>query len=356
MTAFSSRSRGTSVYDFHLVDFLASSPALAECNAQVFRLNARQLARFKKAFPDAEKIDPNDATVVAERLRFGRLGMPYKCADARLALQRITRYRFHVAKTLTAEKNHFLAQLFLKFSSFKTLKPFSNTFGATSSSFIEEFLTPDEIMDTPSEKLVDFLADKGKNRFGDPEKVADTLRRVARESYRLRPGLADSVNLVLAMSQRNVRALGASIKEADKAIADQFGAFTNTLQTIPGIGPVYSAGIFAEIGNCDNFPTNAQVARLAGLAWKRHQSGDFTADATPGVFGANRYLRYYLVEAANSVRRRLPDYAAFYQQKYREARDHKHKRAILLTARKLVRLIFRLLKHGEIYRPTSQRA
>jgi len=227
----------TSVYDFHLVDFLASSAALAECNAQVFRLNARQVARFKKAFPDAEKIDPNDAVVVAERLRFGRLGMPYKSADARLALQRITRYRFHVAKTLSAEKNHFLAQLFLKFSSFKTLKPFSNTFGATSSSFIEEFLTPDEIMDIPPEKLVDFLVGKGKNRFGDPEKVAQTLRRVARESYRLRPALADSVNLVLAMSQRNMRALGASIKEADKAVRDQFGAFTNTLQTIPGIGP-----------------------------------------------------------------------------------------------------------------------
>ena len=343
----------TSVYDFHLVDFLASSTELAARNTQVFRLNAREVAKFKTIFPDAEKTDRRDALIIAERLVFGHLDKPYQVADARSALQRLTRYRFHLAKTITAEKNYFLAQLFLKFSSFNTLKPFSDTFGATSTSFIEEFLTPDEILETSPEKLVDFLIDKGKNRFPDPDKVAQLCRRVARESYRLTPKLNDSVQLVLTMSQRSLRALGASVKHVDKAIADEFAVFQTTLQTIPGIGPVYSAGIFAEIGHCERYATNAQVARHAGLAWKRRQSAEFEADVTPGLFGANRYLRYYLVEAANSVRRQLPDYADFYARKSKAARSHHHKRGILLTARKLVRLIFRLLRRGEVYRPPA---
>lgn len=344
----------TSVYDFHLVDFLASSRPLAACRTQVYRLNARQIATFKKAYPDAEKTDRRDAFIVAERLRFGRLGRPYQPADARIALQRLTRYRYHLARTITAEKNFFLTQLFLKFSAYGAFKPFSNPFGATSESVIEEFLTPDEILETPIEELLDFLRRKGKNRFPDPEKVADTLRRVARESYRLRPALNDSVNLVLAMSQSNLRALTASLKHIDQAIADAFGAFPTTLQSVPGIGPVHAAGIFAEIGHCETYPGNAQVARHAGLAWKRSQSADYEADGTPGVSGANTYLRYYLVEAANLVRRYVPEYAEFYRRKYREARERHHKRAVVLTARKLVRLVYHLLKHGELYRPPQR--
>jgi len=341
----------TSVYDFHLVEFLASWAKQAPCKVQVFRLNARQIAKFKHAYPDDHKTDRRDAFIIADRLRFGRLPQPYQPADARAALQRLTRFRFHLAQAITAEKNYFLSQLFLKFSSYSIEKPFSDTFGVASASVIEEFFNADEILQTPPEKLIEYLQKKGKNRFPEPEKVAETLCRVARDSYRLQPKLNESVQLVLAVTQRNLRAFGASLKQVDKAIADAFGAFRATLQTIPGIGPVYAAGIFAEIGYCENYADNTRVARHAGLAWKKRQSVDFSADETPGLFGANRYLRYYLVEAANAVRRQCPDYGAFYRKKYNEVREHKHKRANLLTARKLVRLIFRLLKHGEIYRP-----
>ncbi len=343
----------TSVYDFHILEFLASWARTAPRDVQVFRLNARQVARFKKSFPDDHKTDRKDSFVIAERLRFGHLGQPYQTSDARSALQRLTRFRFHLSQTVAAEKNYFLSQLYLKFSSYSGEKPFSNTFGATSASVIEEFFDADEILRTPPEKLIEYLQEKGKNRFPDPEKVAETLRRVARESFRLRPKLNESVHLILALSHRNLRALGASLKELDKAIAEAFGAFSCTLQTIPGIGPVYSAGIFAEIGCCETYANNADVARHAGLAWKKRQSADVSADETPGLFGANSYLRYYLCEAANAVRMMLPDYAAFYRRKYKEAKKHHHKRAILLTARKLVRLVFHLLKRGEIYRPIA---
>ena len=40
-----------------------------------------------------------------------------------------------------------------------------------------------------------------------------------------------------------------------------------------------------------------------------------------------------------------------YQRKYQEVRKHQHRRAIVLTARKLVRLVVRLLTTNERYRP-----
>jgi len=52
-------------------------------------------------------------------------------------------------------------------------------------------------------------------------------------------------------------------------------AFSITLTSIKGIGEVYAVGIFAEIGDINCFPSEAQIARLAGLAWIRRQSGSF---------------------------------------------------------------------------------
>ncbi|GAW93071.1 hypothetical protein [Calderihabitans maritimus] len=48
---------------------------------------------------------------------------------------------------------------------------------------------------------------------------------------------------------------------------------------------------------------------------------------------------------------REPEYAEFYRKKFTEARHHHHKRSLVLTARKLVRMVFTLLSEGQIYRP-----
>ena len=40
----------------------------------------------------------------------------------------------------------------------------------------------------------------------------------------------------------------------------------------------------------------------------------------------NPYLRRYLGEAANSVRKHIPEYADFYARKYAEVTKHQHKK------------------------------
>jgi hypothetical protein len=64
----------------------------------------------------------------------------------------------------------------------------------------------------------------------------------------------------------------------------------------------------------------------------------------------NRYLRYYLIQAANKMRTHIPEYAAFYARKFTEASKHHHKRALVLTARKSVGLVVGLLHRNEPYR------
>ncbi|MFC3923299.1 transposase [Clostridium punense] len=97
------------------------------------------------------------------------------------------------------------------------------------------------------------------------------------------------------------------------------------------------------------FSNQGCLAKYASLTWRKKQSGNFTADNTFLTKTGNKYLRYYLLEAVASVARHDNEYKDYYYRKYSEALVHKHKRALTLTGRKLVRLIFSLLRNNQLY-------
>ena len=121
------------------------------------------------------------------------------------------------------------------------------------------------------------------------------------------------------------------------------------LQSIPGIGPVFVSGILAEIGDIHAFHSADALAKYAGIYWNRSQSGDYEADNTSMSKAGNKYLRYYLIEATDSIRRNEPSFAAYYRKKYDESNTHHHKRALALTSRKTIRLIYSLLDKNQLY-------
>ena len=345
----------TSVYGNHLVYFLREDFSLSSFNKKIHVLNAKQVDKFKESYPDLPKTDDTDAFVIAGYLRFGRINKEVYMDDYRYkALQNLTRSRFYAVHNLTREKQRFLNFLFLKFSNMAIDNVFSNTFGAASLAVIEEFLSVDDIAGMDFDMLLDFIKSKGKNRFDDPVAVTKALQAAACGSYRLPKTINDSVNQVLSVMISSIRALESQISAFDKAISDQVRLIPNTLQSINGIGPVFAAGLIAEIGDINRFDNQASLAKFTGLAWTKHQSGSFEAQNTKLIRSGNRYLRYYFIEAANSVRRCNSEYARFYNLKFKEVNKFQHKRALALTARKLVRLVFALLKSNRLYTPSDK--
>jgi transposase len=267
------------------------------------------------------------------------------------ALQTLTRARFRAVQDLTREKQRFMNILFMKCSGLAQEKVFSNNYGAAALAVIEEFDTPDDITEMDVEQLASFIAEKGRNRFLQPDEIAKAVQAAARSSYRLPKTVNDSVNQVLPISISSMRAMQAQIKALDRGIARQLVTIPNTLTSIPGIGSVFSAGIIAEIGDINRFQGQAGLAKYAGLVWNEHKSGMFEAQNTRLIKSGNHFLRYYLLEAAFSLVRCDTEYKRYYDLKFNEVNKYQHKRALALTARKLVRLIFRLLKDNRLYKP-----
>lgn len=356
-TDFSSVTIGmesTSIYADHLAVFLRSDAFLKKWNVKVHILNAKQIKKFKESYPELPKTDNIDTLIIADYLRFGRISKEVNLDEKYIALRSLTRARFQAAQNLSREKTRFLETLFYKFSSLDSSNVFSDTFGAASIAVISEFFSVDDINDMPLEELADFIAIKGKNRFDEPERIASELKAAARSSYRLSKTVNNSVNQLLAVRLLGIQSIQKQIKELDTAIASYMDLFPDILSSIPGFGPVYSAGILAEISDIRRFKNHAALAKYAGITWTRRQSGDFEAANTKLILSGNKYLKYYFLEAANKVRMHDTEFRRYYQSKFKEVPKHQHKRALALTARKLVRLVYSLLSTNRLYIPPTK--
>jgi transposase len=340
----------TSVYSWHPSMFFHEDQDLKKRNTRVYTINPKHICNFKGSYVDLDKNDHVDAWFIADRIRFGRVPLTVVIEEQYVALQRLTRMRYRLVHNLIREKQNFLQHLFYKFSSFTT-EVESSVFGhALIELFLEKY-TLEEISSMELENLTQYLREKSKNHFPDPEFIAKSIQKAARSSYRLSKGIENSIDLLLTTLIESIRSITAQIKHLDKAIQKVVKKIPNTLQTIPGMGPICCAAILAEIGGIHRFKNHASLAKYAGLSWRKHQSGSFQAEETNMIRSGNRYLRYYLIEAANLVKKYEPEYTAYYQKKYHEVPKHQHKRALALTARKLVRLIDTLLRKDQIYTP-----
>ena len=264
-------------------------------------------------------------------------------------MKQLTRTRFSLIELVIKEKMNFLNHLFLKYSSLTQTKVFSNTFSTTAMSIYNDFDTIDALAEMDLHKLTEHIIKVGRNRFKNPEELTKAIRKAIRSCYRLPKTINDSNNQVLAVIKTHIDSIQTQIKTLDENIAKLIEIIPNTLSSIKGIGPVYQAGIIAEIGDINRFDNQAALAKYAGLAWSQYQSGNFESKNTHLINSGNKYLKYYLCQAAFSIIRCDNDFKRFYNLKYNEVNKGNHKRALVLTARKLVRVVFHLLKNKQLY-------
>lgn len=348
----------TSVYSIHIANFLSSSEVLMPFSPYVYCINPKMTANYRKSFVGLSKTDPLDSFLIAD---FARVGRVKNCTPWRgsqfLALKRLTRHRLHLAECITREKTYMISNLYLKFSELELLdddqQPFSNIFGATSSAVLTEFFSVQDIIDASEEDLLRFLAEKSHNRISDLSKTSELLKKAARDSFRLDKCMAEPLTLSLASSFNCINAYDKEIKAINQAIEKTIKGMNpnafQILQSIPGVGPVFAAGILAEIGDISAFHSDDALAKYAGLTWRNCDSGDFVSEETPVFRAGNTYLRYFIGEATNSARRYIPEYGDYYAKKFAEVPKHQHKRALALTSRKFVRLVFGLLVKNQLY-------
>lgn len=353
----------TGFYGVHIANYLSSSKKLAAFSIHVYCLNPKEIAQYKKSFNSLDKNDNIDSFIIADFARVGRISIKPWRGCQYLALQRLTRHRMHITECITREKTYMLNNIFLKFSEFAMLgkgeHPFSDKYGATAEAILTEFKTNEDIVNSSVEELAEFINSKSRGRIAEPEKTAKLLQTAARNSYRLDECLYDPLTISITCSFNCISSYEKELKAIDSAILKTVKGLNpleyQILNSIPGIGKVYSASILAEMGSIKCFTDNNSLAKYCGIVWKQNQSGNFNAENTPMSKAGNRYLRYYIIEATGSVIKHCPEFKAFYDKKFAETTTHQHKRALALTSRKFLRMLFGLLDKSQLYSPEKSK-
>jgi hypothetical protein len=241
----------------------------------------------------------------------------------------------------------------------------------TSQQILGEYPDITAIADIPTDTLVEQLLAFSRHTLPDPHQNTRKLQAVAQDSYPCPAQLNDTVYVILQLTLQHIRLLEDHKRVYTQLIEQELALFPEAQLALdqPGLGPILVAGCLSEIQSTHRFITGhkfdrkrkcyrprryrdgqAAVAKLAGLWWPTNNSGRFSSQERHLARERNPYLRYWFTQAAYTLQRYDPDYAAYYHKKYLEANKHHHKRALILTARKSVRLIFALLHKGQLWR------
>ena len=132
-----------------------------------------------------------------------------------------------------------------------------------------------------------------------------------------------------------------------------YHALSCTLTTIPGVNIITAVKILAEIGNIRRFPNKDKLAQFAGIApIKLSSSGKGKDKATKQ---GNRRLQailyllaIQLVQVSSKGTPRNPVFRAYYEK--RKAEGKSSQQALICISRRLINIIYGMLKSGTEYR------
>ncbi|WP_129408558.1 transposase [Marinitoga lauensis] len=205
----------------------------------------------------------------------------------------------------------------------------------------------DDIVNMSIQDLFDIVASLSKRKLGID--FAKKLKSIITKIYRSTLNDFNTANFNIALAFDRVKLLKSQIKRIDKQLELYFKRINTTLDTIPGVSVVLSVSIISEIVNIDNFASDSKLSSYAGLRWDLNDSGKKIDNHKNLSKKGNKYLRYYLYQAASLAIMNDPVSKAYYKKK--RAQGKIHKAAVVLTARKLFRSIFYMLKNNVPYNP-----
>ena len=146
--------------------------------------------------------------------------------------------------------------------------------------------------------------------------------------------------------------LDSKIDETEELIKECVLKINPPMLTIPGIGIDSAAVILAEFGDFSKFESPAQLLSFAGMEPGYYQSGTSESSGKMVKHGSS-YLRYTLMNCAQSVVNYEPTFAEYYAKKRAEGKTYRV--ALSHTAKKLLRVLFAIQTKNLVYDPDAMR-
>ena len=329
----------TGHYSLNLINFLIDngySPVV---------FNPLQINLFRKAHTLRKtKTDKIDAKLIALMLSSSDAKPHLDLSYHVMELKSLTRYRSRLKNQLARLKISLARIIEIVFPELEDCVYSINQ--KSTMALLHEFPSKELIANAHLTRLTNVLKDNSRGKYSK-DKALD-IRNVAINSIGTSSD-ASSFELVQTIDMINF--YSSKIDELDAKIKDIMIELESPILSIPGISYNLGSIILAEIVDINRFDTSAQLQAFAGLDPATHQSGKFIATGVSMVKRGSPYLRWAILNASRLIAMRDPCFKDYYQKKRNEGKHHFV--ALTHVAKKLIRVIFKLLKTNSQFSPQA---
>lgn len=296
------------------------------------------------------KSDSDDAGAIALATLTMLDTLPDGCPnDAYWSLGQLVNRRDNIMKQRTRLVNQLHEQLCIACPSYKLF--FDDISRPTALYFWEHYPSRKYLKGKSVEDLREELVPVSHNRCST-KTCENILNAVAGDKVKDND-YQDARDVVTLGIVSDLQHYDSKLKEVDKQLEQMYHALGCTLTTIPGVNIITAVKILAEIGDIRRFPNKDKLAQFAGIApIKLSSSGKGKDKATKQGNRRLQAIIYFLaiqmVQVSSKGTPRNPAFRAYYEK--RKAEGKSSQQALICISRRLINIIYGMLKSGTEYR------
>ena len=298
----------------------------------------------RRATGSVSKTDKLDTLTICDVLASNNRNKPYRISKINrfdLYEQRcLTRHHHNLKEELNVYSNRLQKCIDIVFPEYNSL--FTSKYGIVYNNILKTFTSAPNIAKADIRSLrkcFDF-----KRQGKRISLTADKLKQAAKDSIGI-DSMSDVIQIRHLIDQ--IELINNQLEEIDKKI-EEFSKQTNSpILSTPGISHFSGTSILAEIGDINNFSNHRQLIKYAGVSPLTYESSQFKAQHTSITKKGSKYLRKTLYQIILPVINNNETFKKYYKLKISQGKSHRC--ACGHCVRKLLRIIFHLLKTGQSF-------
>ncbi len=322
---------------------------LTQAGYRVLLLNPHQTASWARSLGLRAKTAGIDARTLARGLLAGWARASTVPSETIQALRTLSRARRDLVETQSAARQRLHDELVPVFPELASHLPEHADLGAPAVlRWLSVYSSAQAVARAHLDEISRVLQDVSAGRWGRPQ--AQALQTLAEHSAASTRAVA-ARSVVVRTLALHLLDLHTRLAELETALADLLkdDAPSQQLQgKVPGLGPPWTATIRAELGDVSRFTHVDQVIAYAGLEPRTHESGRYAGQKRLSKQGPGA-LRHALYMATLVAVRFRPEWQLRYQRLLDRGRAKKE--ALTILSRKLLTVIYHLLRTGASYDP-----
>ncbi|MEV0053255.1 IS110 family transposase [Saccharopolyspora shandongensis] len=310
----------------------------------------RLVNRMAGAFAGEGKTDAKDARTIAETARLRGDLTPVTSPNGIVSdLQVLTARREDLMADWVRGVNRVRELLASIFPSLERAFDFSTRSALI---LLTGFQTPGGIRTAGADGVRSYLAEHQAHTRSIPSIVDKSLAAAGEQTVVL-PTETITAPLIARLA-RQLLELDREIKELDKQLTERFEEHPHAerITSVDGFGPILGAELLADTGGdlLATFGNPGRLAAYTGLAPVPRDSGRIQGNLHRPKRYHRGLRRVFYLAALSSIKRPNSPSRAFYQRKRSEGKLHTQ--ALIALARRLVDVIWALLRDGRTFQIT----